>query len=150
MVSRQRQQPNELLRVTIRMISALVVMAATAAILFWMNAQLSLFAVAAMPLLVWRALHFGRRARPLSLAIQSQLAALTTRLEQNLRGARVVKAFAQEEAEIERFDRENEKWFDVSSQQRPAVGRQSAADAADRQPGHRLHPLVRRYAGQQR
>ena len=102
-------------RATIRMISAMVVMTATAAILLWMNAQLALIAVLAMPLLVWRGLHFGRRARPLSLAIQRQLGALTTRIEQSLRGARVVKAFAQEDAEIERFDVENEKWFDVSS-----------------------------------
>ena len=103
-------------RATIRMINSLVMMAATALILLWMNPQLAFVAVAAMPLLVWRALHFGRRARPLSLATQRQLAALTTRLEQNLRGARVVKAFAQEQAQIEQFDRENEKWFDVSAQ----------------------------------
>ncbi len=103
-------------RATIRMINSLVLMVATAIILLWMNPQLALVAVAAMPLLAWRALHFGRRARPLSLATQRQLAALTTRLEQNLRGARVVKAFAQEQAEIERFDLENEKWFDVSAQ----------------------------------
>jgi ATP-binding cassette, subfamily B, multidrug efflux pump len=102
-------------RATIRLISALVVMSATAVILLWMDPQLALVAVATMPLLVWRALHFGRRARPFSLAIQRQLGALTTRIEQSLRGARVVKAFAQEEAEIERFDRENEKWFDFSS-----------------------------------
>ena len=51
-----------------------------------------------------RPIAIGRRLRPLSLAIQQQLAVLTTRLEQNLRGARVVKAFAQEDAEIERFD----------------------------------------------
>jgi ABC-type multidrug transport system fused ATPase/permease subunit len=103
-------------RATLRMISSLVVLAATAVILVWMNPRLALFAVAAMPLLAWRAIHYGRRARPLSLAIQRQLAVLTTRLEQNLRGARVVKAFAQEQAEIERFDTENEKWFTVSAQ----------------------------------
>ena len=49
-----------------------------------------------MPLLAYVAYRFGRRFRPLSLDIQQQLAVLTTRLEQNLRGARVVKAFAQE------------------------------------------------------
>ncbi len=103
-------------RATIRMLSSMVVLVATALILLWMNPRLALFAVAAMPLLAWRAIHFGRRARPLSLAIQRQLAGLTTRLEQNLRGARVVKAFAQEEAEIARFDEQNEHWFGVSSQ----------------------------------
>ena len=47
--------------------------------------------------------------------IQKQLAVLTTRVEQNLRGVRVVKTFAQEEAEIERFEVENRHWFDLSA-----------------------------------
>jgi ABC-type multidrug transport system fused ATPase/permease subunit len=64
--------------------------------------------------LAYRATYFGRRFRPLSLAIQQQLAVLTTRLEQNLRGARVVKAFAEEEAEIGRFDQENRRWFELT------------------------------------
>ena len=40
---------------------------------------------------------------------------LTTRVEQNLRGVRVIKTFAQEEAEIERFEVENQSWFDLSA-----------------------------------
>jgi len=40
---------------------------------------------------------------------------VTTRVEQNLRGARVVKAFAQEETEIARFDAENSHWFNLSA-----------------------------------
>jgi ABC-type multidrug transport system fused ATPase/permease subunit len=88
----------------------------TAGVLLWMNPQLALLALATTPLLVYRALQFGRHYRPLSLAIQQQLAVLTIRLEQNLRGARVVKAFAQEEAEVARFDRENERWFGLVTQ----------------------------------
>jgi len=103
-------------RATIRMIHSFVMLIITAGVLVWMNPRLALFAIATMPFLAWRALHFGRRARPLSLAIQRQLAVLTTRLEQNLRGARVVKAFAQEEAEVTRFATENEKWFNTSIQ----------------------------------
>ena len=102
-------------RATIRMVNSLVLLVATAAVLIWMNPRLALLAVVTMPLLAWRALYFGRQYRPLSLSIQKQLAVLTTRLEQNLRGARVVKAFAQERSEIERFDRENERWFDLSA-----------------------------------
>jgi ABC-type multidrug transport system fused ATPase/permease subunit len=86
----------------------------TAVMLLLMNPRLALLALATTPLLAYRAMDFGRHYRPLSLAIQQQLAVLTTRLEQNLRGARIVKAFAQEEAEIHRFDRENEHWFDMS------------------------------------
>ena len=51
----------------------------------------------------------------MSVEIQQQLAVLTTRLEQNLRGARIVKAFAQEDAEIDRFETENQKWFGLAA-----------------------------------
>jgi ABC-type multidrug transport system fused ATPase/permease subunit len=88
----------------------------TACMLLWMNPRLALLALITTPLLAYRAMDFGRHFRPLSLAIQQQLAVLTTRLEQNLRGARVVKAFAQDEAEITRFDQDNEQWFSLAIQ----------------------------------
>ncbi len=97
------------------LVGAVSLLLGTAVALVWMNPTLALLSLAAMPILAWRALAFGREMRPLSLAIQQQLGVLTTRLEQNLRGARVVKAFAQERAEIERFDRENQRWFDLSA-----------------------------------
>ncbi len=102
-------------RAILRLVEGMVLLLATAVALVLMNPLLALLSLAAMPLLAWRALHFGRQMRPLSLAIQQQLGVLTTRLEQNLRGARVVKAFAQERAEIERFERENQTWFDLSA-----------------------------------
>jgi ATP-binding cassette, subfamily B, multidrug efflux pump len=98
-----------------RLTDGIVLLAGTAAMLAWMNPRLALLALCTMPLLGYRAFHYSRRLRPLSLAIQQQLAVLTTRLEQNLRGTRVVKAFAQEEAEIARFDRQNDRWFDLSA-----------------------------------
>jgi ABC-type multidrug transport system fused ATPase/permease subunit len=64
-----------------------------------------------VPILTLAALEFGRRYRPLSLVIQQQIAEITARLEQNLRGARIIKAFAQEDAEIERFGEENRRLF---------------------------------------
>ena len=98
-------------RALLRIVEGGTLLLGTAAVLLWMNPRLALLALATTPLLVYRAVDFGRYYRPLSLAIQQQLAVVTTRLEQNLRGARVVKAFAQEEAEIARFDRENEHGF---------------------------------------
>ena len=80
-----------------------------------MNPTLALLALLTMPLLAHRATVFGSRYRPLSMALQEQLAVLTTRLEQNLRGARIVKAFAQEDAEIERFEAENRRWFGLAA-----------------------------------
>jgi len=102
-------------RAFLRLIDATILLLGTAAMMAQMNLPLALLALAAMPLLSYRAFQLGRVLRPLSLEIQQQLAVLTTRLEQNLRGARVVKAFAQEENEIARFDRENARWFDLSA-----------------------------------
>jgi ATP-binding cassette subfamily B protein len=101
-------------RAVLRLTDGIVLMLGSAAMLIWMNPQLALLALATLPFLAHRGFHMARRLRPLSLAVQQQLAVLTTRLEQNLRGARVVKAFAQEDAEIARFDRENTRWFDLS------------------------------------
>ena len=39
---------------------------------------------------------------------------MTTAVEQNLRGSRIVKAYAQEDAEIDRFTKENNQWFNLS------------------------------------
>ncbi len=103
-------------RATLRIIDAVVMMLGTAIILLFMNPSLALVAIAVMPLLAWRAIDFGVRFRPLSAQIQKQLSVLTTRVEQNLRGARVVKAFAQELREIQHFEQENEKWYELSRQ----------------------------------
>jgi len=102
-------------RAIFRIIESTFLMALTAVMMIWMNPQLGLLAVASMPLLIVRSVTFGRIFRPLSLQIQKQLAVLTTRVEQNLRGVRVVKTFAQEEAEIKRFASENQKWYDLSA-----------------------------------
>jgi ABC-type multidrug transport system fused ATPase/permease subunit len=103
-------------RASMRLVDGSVLLLGTMVMLVSMNPRLALLALMAMPLLVYRAFDFARRYRPLSLAIQQQLAVLTTRLEQNLRGARIVKSFAQEEAEIARFQDENAHWFNLSAQ----------------------------------
>jgi ATP-binding cassette subfamily B protein len=98
-----------------RLLDGSVLLLGTAAVMAWMSPRLALLTLLTVPLLAYRAFAFARVYRPLSLAIQQQLAVLTTRLEQNLRGARVVKAFAQEQAEEARFDAENARWFDLSA-----------------------------------
>jgi len=97
-------------RAFLRILDGLLLLGGTAVMLVWMNPVLTLPALLTMPLLIWRALSLGRRLRPISLAVQKQLSRVTTRLEQNLRGMRIVKAFAQEDAEITRFARENRRW----------------------------------------
>jgi ATP-binding cassette subfamily B protein len=102
-------------RAILRIVEGAVLIAFTAGVLLWMNATLALLVILTIPFLVHRAYVFGRQFRPLSLDIQNQLGVLTNRLEQNLRGAQIVRAFAQEEAETARFVAQNERWFRLSA-----------------------------------
>ena len=101
-------------RATLRILDGVLILLVTCVVMFIMNARLALPIVLIMPLLAFQALRFGARFRPMSLKVQKQLAVLTTAVEQNLRGTKIVKAYAQEDAEIERFDQENDLWFGLS------------------------------------
>lgn len=102
-------------RAVLRIVEGVVLILFTVAVLLRMNTTLGALIIITLPLLLHRAYKFGKQIRPLSMKIQNQLGALTTQLEQNLRGARIVKAFSQENAEIDRFKAENEKWFELSA-----------------------------------
>lgn len=102
-------------RATIRILDAILMIFVTMIILLVMDYRLGLLVLFSIPILMHRAYYFGSRFRPLSLLIQKQLARLTTAVEQNLRGSRVVKAYAQEPAEIDRFDLENNQWFQLTA-----------------------------------
>ncbi len=102
-------------RAFLRLVEGLFLLVGTAAFLVAMNPLLAALALATTPLLAWRAVRFGARYRPLSLEIQRSLGRLTNRVEQNLRGARVVKGFAQEAEECRRFERENTAWLTQSA-----------------------------------
>jgi ATP-binding cassette, subfamily B, multidrug efflux pump len=102
-------------RAVLRLIDSAVLLIGTTIVLVWMNPTLALLSLATMPFLIHRAYEFGRRNRPLSVALQQQVGVLMTQVEQALRGARVVKAFAQEERQSELFDEQNDKWFGISA-----------------------------------
>jgi ABC-type multidrug transport system fused ATPase/permease subunit len=76
-----------------------------------MNWKLALMSLVILPLLYWRASWFSRSMRPLFRAIQDQVAVVSTVVQDQAAGARVVKAFGQEQREIERFEVENERLY---------------------------------------
>ena len=102
-------------RATLRILEGVLLLIITAVMLLVLDLKLGLLVLLTMPPLVFQATRFGARFRPLSLQVQKQLAVLTTAVEQNLRGSRVVKAYAQEDAEIERFEQTNDAWFKLSN-----------------------------------
>lgn len=81
----------------------------TAIILLIMNAKLALVTLIVTPLIAFVAFKFNRLIRPKYSEIREQQAALNTAAQENIAGVRVVKAFAREEFEIEKFEGENEK-----------------------------------------
>jgi ABC-type multidrug transport system fused ATPase/permease subunit len=76
-----------------------------------MNWKLAGLALLILPLLYWRASWFSQSVRPMYRAIQDQVAVVATQVQDNAAGARVVKAFGQEQREIEQFDRQNESLY---------------------------------------
>jgi ABC-type multidrug transport system fused ATPase/permease subunit len=75
------------------------------------NWKLTLVAWAFLPFIAWRSTVMALSLRPLWMKIQEGLARLTTVLQEALTGARVVKAFARERYEGDKFRREAEALF---------------------------------------
>ncbi len=92
-----------------------ITVAMTTAILFYMNAQLAVATLLPFPLIVW--LTYRARERLKHGFSQSSVAAghLNSVLADTIPGIRVVKAFAQESREIERFDEADKHLFDVNN-----------------------------------
>ncbi|MDI9531198.1 MAG: ABC transporter ATP-binding protein [Chloroflexota bacterium] len=71
------------------------------------NLRLALVSIIIFPIVLVISLIFFKRLSKAYEAYQAQGAILSTDLQENLSGVRVVKAFARQEYEIEKFDKEN-------------------------------------------
>ncbi|HJO07072.1 MAG TPA: ABC transporter ATP-binding protein, partial [Chloroflexota bacterium] len=74
-------------------------------IMFSTSTQLALFTLASTPLMIATTVYFSGQLRRRWVRVQAQRAIMTSALTEALTGARVVKAFAQEEAETAKFER---------------------------------------------
>ncbi len=95
-------------RAVLRVVETITLVAGIAVSMSLINLKLAALILLTVPFLVYTAINFGVRFRPLSRVIQKQVDTVTTQLDQNLRGARIVKGFAQEQNEIARFDNAND------------------------------------------
>ncbi|MHB1161866.1 MAG: ABC transporter ATP-binding protein, partial [Chloroflexota bacterium] len=91
----------------LQLMGALVMLAGSAVVLFAMNWRLALVSLSIIPFVFLVFGHFVRNVQPLFRLVQARLGGLNTVLQENLAGVRVVKAFARENHEIERFGRAN-------------------------------------------
>jgi ATP-binding cassette subfamily B protein len=80
-------------------------------VLFFLEWQLALVVLAVMPFLIAIAYRYSHVAHPTLRDVQQKLADVATVVEENIVGVHVVKAFAQEPAEEEKFAARNEALF---------------------------------------
>src|SRR2546425_3533740 len=87
----------------VTMIMAILVMVA-------LSPSLTLWVLLPAPVVAVAVWFFGKTIHELYEKIQAALATLTARVQENLAGVRVVRAYAQEEAEIRGFDEPNREY----------------------------------------
>jgi ATP-binding cassette subfamily B protein len=82
------------------------------AIMFWTDWRLALVAVAITPALIVLAYRYSTVSHSVLRDVQQKIADVTTVAEENIVGVHVVKSFAQEELEAEKFRRRSEAVFE--------------------------------------
>lgn len=75
------------------------------------NGRLALYSIVIIPLILIIAVYFFKKMSEVFDSFQEQEAVLSNRLQEHLIGIRVVKAFARQEYELERFEADNYEKF---------------------------------------
>jgi ATP-binding cassette subfamily B protein len=83
-------------------ISLLTLVVVSAALLY-LNAPLALIVLSPMPFLAFAAWRFAAKVHPIFRSVQQKLADVTTVVQENVSGIRVVKSFSREPFETDRF-----------------------------------------------
>ena len=96
------------------LVQSAITIVIAAAVMFALDPRLAAVALAPTPFVVWIAFRYGRRNRPATQEVQQRIAELTAEAEENIGGVRVVKAFAQEPRQLDRFSGAVARVFDQS------------------------------------
>ena len=91
---------------------ALVTILLAAVAMFILQPGLAAISLAPVPFVVLIAYRYGHRSQPAMREAQQRIAELTADAEENVSGIRVVKAFAQERRQYDRFGRSAQRVFD--------------------------------------
>ena len=83
------------------------------AVMFSMNVNISLIALGFLPVIMGYSVFFYARIAKRFLAADEAEGELSTAVQENLTGVRVVRAFGREQFEIDRFDEKNHHFADL-------------------------------------
>ena len=90
-----------------------VKIAVSFAILLQVNIPLTLITFAVLPVMLVCCYRFNRRMRETFKEARWQVGEINAQVEDSLLGIRVVKSFAQEETEQQKFDEGNRRWLEI-------------------------------------
>ncbi|HEX3806107.1 MAG TPA: ABC transporter ATP-binding protein [Gaiellaceae bacterium] len=85
-----------------------------AIVVFLISWKLALIVIAISPLLIAVAYRYSHVSHPLLRDVQQKMADVATVAEENIVGVHVVKSFAQEASEQEKFEQRSERVFELS------------------------------------
>lgn len=97
-----------------QLISCTVLFFTTAITFLVTDWQFALTMLAMTPFIFFLTYMFSKRVRPLYVDVREKLSSLNTAAQENIAGNRVVKAFAREDYEIERFDEKNQAYREAN------------------------------------
>ena len=95
-------------------VQAFLTIALAAVAMIVIDPFLALVSLSTVPFVIWVAARYGRRSRPALQEVQQRIAELTADVEENVGGVRVVKAFAREDLQRERFRTSVSRVFEQS------------------------------------
>ncbi|HYA98164.1 MAG TPA: ABC transporter ATP-binding protein [Methylomirabilota bacterium] len=90
--------------------TTIVTMVVAVVIMLKISASLTLWVLLPTPIVAVAVQRFGKIIHEMYEKIQASLATLSTRVQENLSGIRVVRAYAQEQDQIRRFDGPNREY----------------------------------------
>jgi ATP-binding cassette subfamily B protein len=93
------------------LLSTLLLIVGVVFFMLWEDARLAAIALLPIAVLAVVTIRFGRTVQPMFKRVQEQMGALSTTMQEGLTGIALVKAFAREPHEFEKFDRDNAEWL---------------------------------------
>lgn len=97
----------------VELIRLILLLGSIVVLLFLTNVRLAVFALAPMIPLILMTTRFGSKIGQYFLIVDQSLGELSSRLQENATGVQVVRAFAREKYEIERFSQANHILYDA-------------------------------------
>jgi ATP-binding cassette subfamily B multidrug efflux pump len=91
--------------------NTLVLTIAALAVMLKMSPRLTVYAFLPLPVVSIIVQYFGRKIHERFERIQAMFSDISAKAQENFSGARVIRAYAQEEAEIKSFERENKEYI---------------------------------------